>query len=141
MDKLSHDQRKKNMQAIKCKGSEIENILAKGLWNNGLRYRRNDKSVFGKPDFVFKKHKIAVFVDSEFWHGKNWEEKKFDFKTKQEFWLPKIERNIQRDIEVNKKLFEDGWTVFRFWGKEIKTNSEDCITLIINMINENRRKN
>ena len=122
MDKLTPEQRKKNMQAVKNKGSAIEKILAKGLWSHGLRYRKNNLKVFGKPDFTFNKYKIAIFVDSEFWHGKDWEIRKYEIKSNQEFWIKKIERNIQRDIEVNEKLQNDGWTVLRFWGKELQKN-------------------
>ncbi len=70
MDKLSKEDRSRNMQAVKSKGSKIETALAKELWSMGYRYRKNDKTVFGKPDLTFKKYKLAVFVDSEFWHGK-----------------------------------------------------------------------
>jgi len=66
------------MQAVKNKNSRIEIVLGKALWNIGLRYRKNDKTVFGNPDFTFKKYKIAVFCDSEFWHGKNWVEFQFN---------------------------------------------------------------
>ena len=68
MDKHSPEQRKKNMKAVKSKGSKIENILAKAMWSRGIRYRKNVKDVFGKPDFAIKKYKIAIFCDSEFWH-------------------------------------------------------------------------
>ena len=127
VDKLTTEQRRKNMQAVKSKGSKIELALGKVLWANGFRYRKNDKTVFGKPDFTIKKHKIAIFVDSEFWHGKDWENRKNDHKTNQEFWIKKIERNIQRDIEVNKCLLNDGWKVIRFWGKEVVNNTNICI--------------
>lgn len=75
MDKLSKEQRLKNMRAVKNKGSKIEILLGKELWKKGVRYRKNDKSIFGKPDFACKKYKVAVFCDSEFWHGKDWETK------------------------------------------------------------------
>ena len=136
MDKLSKEQRKKNMQAVKNKNSRIEITLGKALWNNGLRYRKNDKAVFGKPDFTFKKHKIAVFCDSEFWHGKDWEIHKYDHKSNQDFWLSKIERNIQRDAEVTAELEKQGWTVFRFWGKDILKNPQNCVLKIENIIKE-----
>lgn len=126
------------MQAVKSKGSRIETILAKSLWAKGFRYRKNDKTVFGKPDFTFKKHKIAIFVDGEFWHGKNWEIRKNDHKSNQDFWHKKIERNIERDSEVNKKLKEEGWKVLRFWGKEIQKTLEDCVNLIEKTIDESR---
>lgn len=141
MDKLTAEQRSKNMQAVRASGSKIETALAKALFAIGLRYRKNDKSVFGKPDLTFKKYKIAVFVDSEFWHGKDWETKKFDHKSNQEFWLTKIERNIERDKEVNEKLNEEGWKVLRFWGKDITQNLDKCIYKIQKTINETQRKN
>lgn len=86
------------MQAVKNKNSQIELALGKALWAKGYRYRKNDKTVFGKPDFTFKKLKIAIFVDSEFWHGKDWENKKFEHKTNTEFWFHKIERNIKHGL-------------------------------------------
>ena len=141
MDKLTPEQRRKNMQAIKSKGSKIEDLLAKTIFKNGVRYRRNVKDVFGCPDICIKKYKIAVFCDSEFWHGKDWEKRKFDFKTNQEFWIPKIERNIQRDSEVNHKLCEAGWTVLRFWGKDITKDLQECLNKILQTIDETKRKN
>jgi DNA mismatch endonuclease, patch repair protein len=105
----------------------------------GLRYRKNDATVFGKPDFCFKGLKIAVFCDSEFWHGKDWESKKLKLKSNLEFWNAKIERNIQRDKEVTKKLEADGWTVIRFWGEEIVKNVDSCTGLIINVIEDTKR--
>ena len=141
MDKLTAEQRRKNMQAVRASGSKIETALAKALFAIGLRYRKNDKSVFGKPDLTFKKYKLAVFVDSEFWHGKDWETRKFDHKSNQEFWLTKIERNIERDNEVNEKLIAEGWQVLRFWGKDITKNLDKCITNIQKTINETERKN
>jgi len=130
MDRLTKEQRSKNMKAVKNKDSKIELRLRKALWRKGYRYRKNCQELFGKPDIVFLKKKIAVFCDSEFWHGFDWENKKKDFKSKRDFWIPKIERNIQRDKEVNEKLKKDGWIVVRFWGKEIKYHLEDCIEKI-----------
>ena len=86
MDKLTTKQRRKNMQAVKAKGSLIEVTLAKALWNKGYRYRKNQKSIFGKPDLSFKSIKLAIFIDGEFWHGKDWEKRKHDHKSNQEFW-------------------------------------------------------
>ena len=115
-----------NMQQVKCKDSEIELLLRKALWQKGLRYRKNVKSVFGHPDIAFIGKKVAVFCDSEFWHGYDWDRRKEDFKVRQDFWIPKIERNIQRDKEVTEKLEADGWIVLRFWGKEIKADAAGC---------------
>jgi len=130
MDKHTPDQRRKNMQAVKNKDSQIELLLRKELWSRGLRYRKNVNRIYGKPDIVFIGKKIAVFCDSEFWHGYNWEERKKDFKSHQEFWIPKIERNMERDAEVTAKLESEGWTVLRFWGNEIKKNTAQCADLI-----------
>ena len=71
-----------------------------------------------------------MFVDSEFFHGKDWKTQKNHVKTNTEFWQKKIERNRQRDVEVNEKLREQGWTVIRFWSGEIENNLEDCIAKI-----------
>lgn len=129
------------MQAVRASGSKIETALAKALFSKGLRYRKNNRKVFGKPDLTFKKYKLAIFVDSEFWHGKDWETRKLDHKSNQEFWFNKIERNIERDKEVNQKLTSDGWKVLRFWGKDITRNLDKCIDEIQKNINENKRKN
>ncbi len=118
------------MQAVKSYGSKIEVALAKALYAKGYRYRKNDKTVFGKPDLTFKKYKIAIFVDSEFWHGKDWEIRKYDHKTNQEFWFNKIERNIQRDKEVEIELKNQGWRVLRFWGKQIQKDLSSCVKKI-----------
>ena len=116
-----------NMSRVKNKDSDIELALRKELWNRGLRYRKNVTSIMGKPDIVFLRKKVAVFCDSEFWHGYNWEERKKDFKTNQSFWIPKIERNIERDKEVNEFLESEGWKVIRFWGRDIKKNCGNCV--------------
>ncbi len=130
MDNHTVEQRRRNMQAVKNKDSKIEIALRKELWSRGLRYQKNVTSIFGKPDLVFKGKKVAVFCDSEFWHGYNWEERKKDFKSHQEFWIPKIERNMERDKEVTEELQKQGWTVLRFWGKEIRKNAGGCADII-----------
>ena len=130
MDKHTPEQRRKNMQAVKNKDSQIELLLRQELWSRGLRYRKNVNRIYGKPDIVFIGKKVAVFCDSEFWHGYNWEERKKDFKSHQEFWIPKIERNMERDAEVTAFLESEGWTVIRFWGNEIKKNTAQCADII-----------
>lgn len=134
MDKLTPEQRRKNMQHVKSKDSQIELKLRRELWKRGLRYRKNLRSVFGCPDIVFLKLKVAIFCDSEFWHGYDWENRKHDFKSHQDFWIPKIEKNIQRDKEVNAKLESEGWTVLRFFGKEINKNLENCVEKILEIL-------
>ncbi|EPT3525486.1 very short patch repair endonuclease [Neisseria gonorrhoeae] len=126
MDKLTPEQRKKCMQSNKSTGTKPELVLAKAMWALGLRYRKNSGSIFGKPDFSFKKYKVAVFVDGEFWYGKDWEQKKAVIKGNREFWIAKIERNIQRDIEVTGRLKAEGWTVLRFWSNDVVKNTTCC---------------
>ena len=128
--KKTQEQISFNMKQVKNKDSVIEIALRKELWNRGLRYQKNVTKIFGKPDLVFKGKKVAVFCDSEFWHGYNWEERKKDFKSHQEFWIPKIERNMQRDIEVTEELQKQGWKVLRFWGNEIKKDVSGCAEII-----------
>lgn len=130
MDKHSPEQRRRNMQAVKNKDSQIEVALRKALFAKGYRYRKNYTKVFGKPDIVFTKEKIAVFCDSEFWHGYDWERRKLDFKSRQDFWIPKIERNMERDREVNLHLETEGYIVLRYWGKQIKKNLDVVVAEI-----------
>lgn len=125
------------MQAIKSKDSEIELLLRRELWSRGLRYRKNVKTIFGHPDIAFIGKKVAIFCDSEFWHGFDWENRKNDIKSNKDFWINKIERNIARDSEVNEHLASRGWTVLRFWGKEIKSNLKSCADLIEKEVNGN----
>ena len=130
MDNHTPEQRRKNMQSVKNKDSKIEILLRKELWARGLRYQKNVTSITGKPDIVFKGKKVAVFCDSEFWHGYDWTNRKADIKTNRDFWIPKIERTIQRDKEVTAALEAEGWTVLRFWGEDIKKNCSACVDLI-----------
>ena len=130
MDRLTPEQRRKNMQHVRNKDSQIELKLRRALWQAGFRYRKNVRSVFGCPDIVFLRLKIAIFCDSEFWHGYDWENRKHDFKSRQDFWIPKIERNIARDREVNERLYVEGWLVLRFFGREIKNNVDKCVKII-----------
>lgn len=130
MDVLTPEQRSKNMRAIKSKNTKIEVLLAKALYSRGYRYRRNNLGIYGKPDFTFRKLKIAIFCDSEYFHGKDWDQQKLRIKTNSDFWHKKIEGNIKRDIEVNETLLKNGWKVIRFWGQEIKNNIDLCIKQI-----------
>lgn len=142
-DRLTPEQRKKNMQNIRSKDTAIEIRLRKALWHKGYRYRKNLKNLPGKPDIVLTKYKIAIFCDSEFFHGKDWEILKPQLKKSKNgmFWIEKISRNIERDEEINKKLLFMGWTVIRFWGKEILQNTDECIRVIEEAIFEYKMEN
>lgn len=131
-DVLTQEQRHKNMKNIRSKNTKIERILRKALWERGIRYRKNYSKLPGKPDIVLTKYKIAIFCDSEFFHGKNWEAQKIRLAkgNNGEFWINKISKKIIHDEEINKKLWLMGWTVIRFWGEEIKKNTDECIKTI-----------
>lgn len=130
MDRLNVEQRRKNMQAVKNKDSKIELALRKELSKKGYRFRKNYSKIIGKPDIVLVKQKIAIFCDSEFWHGRNWKKKKYEIKSNRKFWFRKIESNILRDKKVNRTLKKGGWKVLRFWGKDIEKNIARCIDKI-----------
>lgn len=108
-----------NMSRVKAKNSKPEMILRRAMWARNIRYRLHDKSLPGKPDIVIKKYRLVIFVDGEFWHGYNWEERQKQIKTNRDFWIPKIERNMQKDRQTNRILTDMGYTVFRFWSREI----------------------
>lgn len=131
-DVLTPEQRRKNMQHIRATDTKIEVILRKALWSKGYRYRKNHKGLPGKPDIAFTKYKIAIFCDGEFFHGKDWEilKSRLEKGNNSNFWISKISRNRERDVEINKKLLSMGWTVIRFWGNDIKKNTDECIRVI-----------
>ena len=129
MDNLTLEQRRKNMQHIRSNNTKIEEILRKALWNKGYRYRKNFKDLPGKPDIVITKYKIAIFCDGEFFHGKDWEvlKQRLENSNNSEYWINKISKNMHHDDQVNKELMFMGWTVIRFWGNDIKKNTDECI--------------
>ena len=124
-------QRSKQMSRIRAKNTRPEIMFRKALWKTGFRYRLNYKKLPGKPDLMLKKYKTVIFVDGSFWHGYNWAEKKGKIKSNRGFWIPKIERNMQRDREVNQQLEELGYKVFRFWEHEIKKELSRCIDEVV----------
>ena len=130
-DDLTPEQRRKNMQAIRSKDTSIELHLRKALWERGIRYRKNYKKLIGKPDIAITKYRIAVFCDSDYWHGYDWENRNQRIKSNREYWIPKIERNMARDQEVNEALERDGWTVLRFWEWQIKKQLDICVDEIL----------
>ena len=129
------EKRSKIMSKIKGKNTKPELLFRKSLWKAGVRFRVSEKSLPGKPDISNKSKKLVVFIDGEFWHGYNWEERKIKIKTNREFWIPKIERNMQRDEEVNYLLKEQGYIVFRFWESEIKKELDSAIAKVLHYLN------
>lgn len=132
MDRLTKVQRHKNMKNIRSKDTSIELKLRKELWRRGYRYRKNYTELPGKPDIVLTKYKIAIFCDSEFFHGKDWEVLKPQLEKGKnaDFWIEKISKNQQHDDDINKQLQFLGWTVIRFWGKDIMKKTDECIQVI-----------
>ena len=133
MDSLTSEQRRKAMQNIKSKDTSIEVKLRKALWHKGYRYRKNYKILPGTPDIVLTKYKIAIFCDSDFFHGKDWYQvlkPRLEKGSNPEYWVKKIERNMKRDSENDKALLFLGWTVIHFWGSEIQKNIDECIKVI-----------
>lgn len=139
MDVLTSDQRRRSMQHNRSKDTSIEIILRKALWHKGYRYRKNYKKLPGSPDIAMTKQKIAIFCDGEFFHGKDWEVKKPKLRrgNNPDFWINKIERNMQRDRENEKALMKLGWTVIRFWGEDIKKDTDECIRVLEEVIFDN----
>lgn len=115
-----------NMAMIKSQNTKPEMLLRKELWRRGLRYRKNCKLIYGKPDLVFLSKQIAIFIDGGFWHGYDFENVKNRLKSNQKYWINKIERNMERDFEITQFLVEQGWAVLRFWDFEIKNDLCHC---------------
>lgn len=134
MDNLTKEQRSKAMKAIRSKDTAAEILLRKKIWQLGYRYRKNYKKLKGKPDIVFIKQKVVVFIDGEFWHGYNWENIKPNIKTNSEYWVKKIEKNMNRDAVINEMLQKDNWIVLRFWARYVKKHTDECINFIIKQL-------
>lgn len=139
MDVLNAEQRHKCMSRIKSKDTSIEVSLRRALWKKGYRYRKNYDELPGKPDIVLTKYKIVIFCDGELFHGKNWEvlKPKLLKGNNPDFWVKKIERNMKRDDENDKKLLFLGWTVIHFWGNDILRNTDQCVRVIEEAIFDN----
>lgn len=138
--KNTTDKTKKTMKKLRSANTGIEIALRKALWKKGYRYRVCYDRLPGKPDIALTKYKIAIFCDGEFFHGKDWEQRKYKIANGNNgtYWIKKISRNIARDEEVNKKLLFMDWTVIRFWGKDINHNVDECVRVIEEKIFENR---
>ncbi|HXU27937.1 MAG TPA: very short patch repair endonuclease [Bacteroidia bacterium] len=126
------------MAKIKSKETKAEIMFRKALWVKGIRYRKHLRKLPGNPDIVINKLKIVIFIDGEFWHGHDWEIKKTKIKANRAYWLPKIERNMQRDKENTEKLELMGYKVFRFWEHEIKKNISECMSSILGCVSANK---
>ncbi|MFR3293374.1 MAG: very short patch repair endonuclease [[Clostridium] innocuum] len=122
------------MSKVKLKRNKVEMKLAKALWHRGYRYRLNYKQLPGSPDIAITKYNIAIFVDGEFWHGKDFEIKKSKLKNNKDYWIMKIEENLHRDAKNDKLLNEMGWISIHFWSKDIERNLSYCLNVIEDFI-------
>ena len=129
MDDLTPEQRYKSMSHIRSRDTKIEIRMRMALWHAGIRYRKNYEGLYGKPDIAITKHKIAVFCDSGFWHGRDYETRRKP-QTNSDYWRKKIERNMARDREVEQQLKALGWTVLRFWDEEIEKDLDGCVRAV-----------
>ena len=134
--------RSKMMSKIRATGGKAETQLAKALWHEGVRYFKNYKKLPGSPDIAITKYKVLVFVDGEFWHGYDWENvKKQRIHTNRDYRIPKLERNMERDQEVNQTLKDMGYTVIRFWEKhEVFKDMDDCVNQVLEAIEQNKKQ-
>ena len=139
MDVLTPEQRRKSMQHNQSENTSIELKLRRELWHKGYRYRKNYKKLPGSPDIALTKQKVAIFCDSEFFHGKDWEVKKSKLQNGKnaEFWINKIERNMRRDLENDQRLLCMGWIVIHFWGNDILKDTGTCVKVIEEVLFDN----
>lgn len=135
-DVMTPEQRSRAMSHIRGKDTSIEVTLRKALWHRGIRYRKNYKALPGTPDIALTKYKIAIFCDSEFFHGYNWEIKKQKLGQNREYWIKKIERNMARDRETDFKLIAMDWIPMHFWGQEIQRHTAECVEAVEDLIFE-----
>ena len=124
----------KRMSKVKLKRNKVETKLAKALWHKGYRYRLNYKKLPGSPDIAITKYYIAIFVDGEFWHGKDFEEKQNKLKNNRKYWIEKIKENINRDKRNDELLRKQGWIAIHFWSKDVEKNTDDCVREIEEVI-------
>jgi len=128
----------KRMSKVKLKRGVAETMMAKALWHRGIRYRLNYRALAGSPDIAITKHKTAVFIDGEFWHGHDWEIRKPKLKRNREYWIEKIEENMARDIRNDEILKAAGWSVIHFWEKDVLKNLDACVDIIVSLLPEHR---
>lgn len=129
----------KIMAAVRSKDTEPEKLLRRALFRRGLRFRVHDKRLPGRPDIVFPRQRVAVFVDGDFWHGSGWKERGFpsmeaQFRERADFWVPKIRANVRRDRTVNAALDALGWTVIRLWESDVRRALNKCVRRVARLV-------
>lgn len=129
---------RRRMSHVRLKKGTAETMLAKALWHQGIRYRLNFKALPGSPDIAITKYKTAVFVDGEFWHGHDWENRQARLKSNREYWIAKINENISRDKRNDAALTDMGWIVLHFWEKDVLKHLDECVRTVLS-VTENKR--
>jgi DNA mismatch endonuclease (patch repair protein) len=134
MDNLTKEQRRKNMRNIRSSGTTPERVVMRELRKRKIYFAKHVSKIVGKPDIVFRRKKVAVFIDSDFWHG---HPERFTMpKTNVDYWKEKISRNKERDIQVTEELQKQDWTVIRLWEHDVKKNFERCMDVVITALSE-----
>lgn len=126
----------KRMSHVKTKRNSAEVMIAKSLWHRGYRYRLNYKALPGSPDIALAKYRIAIFIDGEFWHGKDFEQRKNKLKNNKDYWIEKIQENIDRDLRNDKLLRQMDWYPIHFWSNDVIKYCNQCIDEIIYTIED-----
>ena len=132
----------KRMSHVKTKKNSAEVMIAKSLWHRGYRYRLNYKALPGSPDIALIKYRIAIFIDGEFWHGKDFEQRKTKLKNNKDYWIEKIQENIDRDLRNDKLLRQMDWYPIHFWSNDVIKYCTHCVEEVICLIDDmNNHKN
>jgi DNA mismatch endonuclease (patch repair protein) len=145
MDPLTPEQRHRCMSHIRSTETKPEIFFRKALWKGGVRYRKNVKDLFGKPDIAIKKYRLVIFIDGEFWHGLDWRARHFDsqkamLESYNDFWREKITRNIARDRKVSRYYRKNGWTILRFREKDVRKKLNRCIVKTLRTLEQIKGK-
>lgn len=127
------------MSKVKNKDSRAELTVRRHLHARGLRYRLHYNKVYGRPDIVFVRKRVAVFIDGDFWHGNAWRLRGLpsiaaQFPNRTEWWVGKIERTMRRDAEVTERLIVEGWTVLRFWESDVMVDADGVVEHIVRVV-------
>ena len=126
----------KRMSHVKTKRNSAEIMIAKSLWHRGYRYRLNYKTLPESPDIALTKYRIAIFIDGEFWHGKDFEQRKTKLKNNKDYWIEKIQENIDRDVKNDKLLRQMEWYPIHFWSNDVIKYCNQCVEEVICLIDD-----
>lgn len=131
------------MRKVKSTNSSAELTLRRALHQRGLRYRLHVRGLPGKPDIVFPSHRVAVFVDGDFWHGRQWRARglpnlEAQFRSNREYWVRKIEGTVARDQRVTAELEQLGWIVVRLWETDILRDTASCVNEVVDALSSHQ---